>query len=75
MNMANISTLMKNPYTPRLRRVYHMKYSLVIGESFHEAKVPVNTIIELNRSIATDIPSTPNEKHICNGSYHDTLEV
>ena len=61
MNMVNRSVETKDPNTPTLNRVNHMKYPFVNGCNFHDAKVPVNTIMELSSNIATDIPSTPTE--------------
>ena len=75
MNMVKRSVEMKNPYTPAESRVYHRKNSLVIGCSLHDANVPVKTIIEESRSMATDMPSTPIERQMFNGSYqlHDAV--
>ena len=61
MNIVNRSVEMKKPNTPVLNKVNHMKYSFVNGFNFHEANVPVKTMIALSRSIATDMPSTPTE--------------
>lgn len=61
VNMVNRSVDMKKPNTPVLNRVNHRKYSFVRGLSFQDAKVPVNTIMELSSSMTTEIPSTPTE--------------
>ena len=60
---------MKKPYTPKESSVNQRKNSFVIGFSLHDANVPVNTIIEESKSIATDIPSTPIERQMFSGSY------
>ena len=59
--MVNKSVEIKKPNTPKLNKVNHIKYSLVSGCSFHEAKVPVKTMMELSSNMATEIPSTPTE--------------
>ena len=52
---------MKNPNTPMLKRQNHRKNSFGIVSIFQEVKVPVNTMIEDKRSMATEMPSTPME--------------
>jgi hypothetical protein len=52
---------MKKPNTPVESKVNHRKYSFVRGFSFHEAKVPVNTMMALSSSMTTEMPSTPTE--------------
>ena len=59
MNMANMSVVMKNPNTPIERRVNQRKYSLVMGLSCHEAKVPVKVMMAERSNMATLMPSTP----------------
>ena len=59
--MVNRSVEIKKPKTPVLNSVNQRKYSLVSGLSFHDANVPVNTMMELRRSMTTEIPSTPTE--------------
>ena len=75
MNIVNRSVEMKKPYTPSDSSMYHRKKSFVMGFILHEAKVPVNTIIDDSSSIATDMPSTPIEKHMLSGSNHVTEAV
>ena len=61
MNMVKRSVEMKKPNTPVESKVNHRKYSFVRGCSFHEAKVPVNTMMALSSNMTTEIPSTPTE--------------
>ena len=75
MNMANMSTLMKKPKTPRLRRVNQRKYSLVSGLSCQEAKVPVKTMTAESSNMATLMPSTPTEYLMWSGSNQEKEAV
>ena len=68
MNMANMSTVMKKPNTPIERSVNQRKYSFVSGLSCQEANVPVKTITDESRSMATEMPSTPTEYLMLSGS-------
>ena len=75
MNMVKRSTEMKKPNTPTLRRQNHMKNSFTPSFIFHEAKVPVKTIIAESSIMATEIPSTPTAYSMFNGLYHMKLSV
>ena len=66
---------MKKPNTPVDSNVNHRKYSFVSGLSCHEANVPVKTMILDNRSMTTEIPSTPMEYAIFNGLNQGMLYV
>jgi hypothetical protein len=52
-----------------------MKNSFVMGCSLHDAKVPVKTIMDESNSMAIEIPSTPIDRVMFNGSYqlHDAV--
>lgn len=65
-----MSTEMKKPKTPMLRRVNQRKYSLVRGLSCQEAKVPVKTMMAESNNMATLMPSTPTEYLMWSGSNH-----
>ena len=68
MNIVNMSIEMKKPYTPVDNKVNHIKNSFVSGCSFHEAKVPVNTIMLESSSITTLMPSTPTAYAMLSGA-------
>ena len=53
---------MKKPNTPVERRMNQRKYSFVRGSIFHEANVPVNTMIAESIIIKTEMPSTPTAR-------------
>ena len=61
MNMVKRSTEIKNPNTPMANRLNHKKYSFCRKSIFHDANVPVKTIMAESSNMATEIPSTPTE--------------
>ena len=70
MNIVNRSIEMKKPNTPVERRMNQRKYSFVRGSIFHEANVPVNTMIAESIIIKTEMPSTPTARWMLSGSNH-----
>ena len=70
MNIVKRSREMKKPKTPTLSRQNHMKNSLAPSVIFHEANVPVKTMTDESRSIATEMPSTPTSYLMLRGAYH-----